>query len=75
MKPDPFFTTPDTSKLDLDDVVAAAEESLVGMVDEGFCTSCAESQYQVESDAGCRECESCGEHAVWGAGTLLMFMA
>lgn len=37
----------------------------------GFCRACGESQGGCEPDARGYECESCGEHAVYGAEELL----
>lgn len=41
----------------------------------GFCIACGEEAYGVEPDARKYECESCGEHAVYGAEELLLMTA
>lgn len=38
----------------------------------GFCLSCGEQANPVEPDACEYECESCGEHQVFGAEELLL---
>lgn len=38
----------------------------------GFCVKCGNDQYGCEPDARKYECESCGEHAVYGAQELLL---
>jgi len=55
-----------------DDVImAAAEESMVGMTDAGFCLACGAEAMHVEPDARRYECEACGEQEVYGAQELL----
>lgn len=41
----------------------------------GFCLSCGEQAWGVEPDARGYECESCGEHKVYGAEECLMMLA
>ena len=41
----------------------------------GFCLACGEEAFGVEPDARGYECESCGEHQVYGAEELLIMMA
>ena len=56
-----------------DMILAAAEESMVGMSDGGFCNACGnEVTYGVEPDARDYECEACGERAVHGACEYLL---
>lgn len=40
--------------------------------DSGFCTACGEEAEGIEPDAREYECESCGEHKVFGAEELLL---
>lgn len=65
----------DTSKLDIEEVMAAVEESNIGLSNPGFCTACGHQQEGCEPDARNYECESCGERQVFGAMELLMHMA
>ena len=39
---------------------------------EGFCIACGETQGGVEPDARRYECESCGEHMVFGGAELAL---
>jgi hypothetical protein len=38
----------------------------------GLCLACGEEAYGVEPDARKYECESCGEHRVYGAQELVI---
>jgi len=61
----------DLSKLDLDEVMEAAE------ADDGigFCTACGEQAEGVEPDACEYDCDCCGaEGTVYGAEELLLMM-
>tara|TARA_R100000808_G_scaffold2906_1_gene10844 strand:+ start:595 stop:792 length:198 start_codon:yes stop_codon:yes gene_type:complete len=58
-------------KLDPNQVIAAAENSMFGMSSTGICKSCGEEQEGCEPDAQGYECESCGAPAVYGAAELL----
>jgi predicted RNA-binding Zn-ribbon protein involved in translation (DUF1610 family) len=40
----------------------------------GFCIACGAEAYSVEPDARQYECESCGEHQVYGAEELLLYV-
>ena len=42
---------------------------------ESFCIACGFEQDGCEPDARCYECESCGEHKVYGAAELLLEVA
>lgn len=64
----------DTSKLDLDEVVEAAEQSMFGDELTGFCTACGEQAWNVEPDAHGYRCQSCGQPAVYGAEELVLLM-
>jgi hypothetical protein len=59
---------PRKSKVTLQQVLAAieADDNL------GFCLACGAEAYCVEPDARKYECESCGEHKVYGAEELLL---
>lgn len=65
---------PDTSKLDLDEVMEAAKRSTFDLDNPGFCTACGEDASNVEPDAERYRCETCGEKAVYGAEQLLIYM-
>ena len=54
--------------LQLDEVLEAAEMD----ANIGFCIACGEQAFDVEPDARKYECESCGEHKVYGAEELLL---
>jgi hypothetical protein len=60
--------------LETDVLLAAVEESQVGMSDIGFCLACGEESYGVEPDARRYECESCGERKVYGAEEILLMV-
>jgi hypothetical protein len=53
-------------------VMAAAEDSMFGLGNPGFCTSCGEDADGCEPDARNYECDCCGERTVFGAEELLM---
>ena len=55
-------------KVTLDQIIEAVESD----DNLGFCTACGEEVYNVEPDAHNYECESCGEHQVFGAEELLL---
>ena len=57
-------------KVTLQQVLAAieADDNL------GFCLACGAEAYCVEPDARKYECESCGEHKVYGAEELLLIV-
>jgi predicted RNA-binding Zn-ribbon protein involved in translation (DUF1610 family) len=59
------------SKLNIDDVIAAAENEEEYI---GFCLACGDEAYGVEPDARRYECESCGERKVYGAQEILLMM-
>lgn len=68
--------TPTTMKLHpsitLERILAAAEESMFGMSDYGFCIACGEEAHGIEPDARKYECETCGRRAVYGGEELMM---
>ena len=51
----------DTSKLNVDRVLQAAEEQMFGTEDVGFCIKCGHEQDGCEPDAERYRCEECGE--------------
>ena len=53
-------------------VLAAAEESMFGMTDTGFCLACGAESFHVELDAANYECEECGDLEVFGAAEILL---
>jgi hypothetical protein len=55
-----------------DRIVDAAERSMFGADNPGFCTACGEEQEGVEPDATRIECDACGQRAVHGAEMLLL---
>lgn len=65
----------DFSRLDPDEVLAAAEDQMLGETDSGFCLACGIQVMNIEPDARGYECESCGATAVYGATELLIMGA
>lgn len=63
-----------TKLVDADTIIAAAEDSMFGMEDMGFCCACGAEAYSVEPDAERYPCEECGERAVYGAPELLLYI-
>jgi membrane protease subunit (stomatin/prohibitin family) len=63
------------NNIDLDEFMAAAEDSMFGMGNAGFCTECGMEADGVEPDAERYACDNCGKHAVYGVGTLAMYVA
>ena len=59
-------------KLDRERVMEAAQESMFGDENVGFCLACGEEAYGVEPDAREYECEYCGAHKVYGAEECLI---
>lgn len=57
--------------MDMERVLAAAEESMFGMGSTGFCRACGAEQEGCEPDARRYTCENCGEDEVYGAAELL----
>ena len=57
-------------------VTDAVERQLASLENPGFCLACgAEASEGCEPDAQQYECESCGEHAVYGAEEILIAIA
>ena len=57
-------------------VTEAVERQLTSLENPGFCLACgAEVSEGCEPDAEQYECESCGEHAVYGAEEILIAIA
>jgi hypothetical protein len=57
--------------LDLDEVMAAAEDEMFGTGNMGFCIVCGAEHYSCEPDACNYECEECGRSEVFGAAEIL----
>jgi predicted RNA-binding Zn-ribbon protein involved in translation (DUF1610 family) len=57
------------SKLDMDRVIAAAENDEEYI---GFCIACGAEAYDVEPDARRYECDDCGANKVYGAQEILL---
>ena len=57
------------SKLDMDRVIAAAENEEEY---SGFCIACGAAAYDVEPDARRYECDDCGANKVYGAQEILL---
>ena len=57
------------SKLDMDRVIAAAENEEEYI---GFCIACGAKAYDVEPDARRYECDDCGANKVYGAQEILL---
>ena len=58
--------------IDLDALITAAEESMFGMGNAGFCTACGEERDGCESDARNYPCDACGKNKVYGAPELIL---
>lgn len=58
-----------------DRIIAAVEESMVGMGNPGICIACGDDADGCEPDARKYTCEGCGEAAVYGAEELLMIIS
>ena len=58
--------------LDFDTVMEAAQNSMFGLEDIGFCLDCGEEHYGVEQDAMNYPCEACGKSRVFGASEILL---
>ena len=54
------------------------QDELISAVDAddhlGFCVACGSEHFECEPDARRYACESCGEHAVYGAEELLIML-
>jgi predicted RNA-binding Zn-ribbon protein involved in translation (DUF1610 family) len=59
----------------LDRVMDAVQRHMMSLDNPGFCTACGNEQDGCEPDARKYECESCGEHHVYGADELLVMGA
>ena len=58
--------------ISMDELLAAVEESQVGMSDIGFCLSCGGEVHGVEPDARRYPCSTCGHREVYGAVEILL---
>lgn len=52
----------------------AVEREMLSLDNPGFCVACGEEQDGCEPDARRYQCESCGEHQVYGAQELLFMV-
>ena len=59
----------------LDRVTEAVERASITLDNPGFCIRCGAEAEGVEPDARRYECETCGEHGVYGAEELLLRLA
>lgn len=57
-----------------DRLMDAIERAERNLDNPGFCTACGFEQDGCEPDARQYRCESCGEHAVYGAEELLLLI-
>jgi len=61
-----------TPLIDPQELLDAAEASMFGMENLGFCIACGGEHSGCEPDACNYECEECGEHQVYGAPELVI---
>ena len=54
------------------EVIEACNDRETSLSNPGFCLACGEPHEGCEPDARECECESCGEHAVYGAEECLL---
>ena len=54
-----------------DIILDAVKRQTFGLDNPGFCISCGEEDTSCEPDAVGNHCQSCGEHAVYGAEELM----
>lgn len=52
----------------------AVEREMLSLDNPGFCVACGAEQEGCEPDARRYQCESCGEHQVYGAQELLFMV-
>ena len=62
-------------KIDIDDVMNAAQRHIIDLDNPGFCLACGEENDCCEPDMEDGRCEYCEENAVYGAEGLLILMA
>jgi hypothetical protein len=62
-------------RLSLDTVHAAAVDQMYGTGNDGFCLNCGAEHDACEPDMRNAECESCGDHAVFGASEIMLMKA
>jgi hypothetical protein len=58
----------------IDRVQDAVERAMFSLDNPGFCIDCGHEAEGCEPDARKYQCESCGEHQVYGAEELLLMM-
>jgi len=61
-----------TPLIDQQELLDAAEATMFGMDNLGFCIACGGEHFGCEPDARNYECEECGEHQVYGAPELVL---
>ena len=66
------MATYQTPILDPLEILDAAEASIFGMENLGFCIACEGEHDGCEPDARRYECYECGEHQVYGAPELVL---
>jgi len=54
------------------EVLEAAEATMFGMVNLGFCIACGAEHDGIDQDARKDECEECGAYKVYGAPELVI---
>jgi hypothetical protein len=59
----------------LDRIIEAVKRHNTTLDNPGICVHCGEDADDCEPDARQCKCESCGEHAVYGAEELLLRLA
>ena len=62
------------ANLNIDEVLDAAKRGLYDLDNPGFCIKCGFEQDGCEPDAREYRCENCGEHAVFGAEELIIYI-
>lgn len=60
-------------RIDIDELIDAAHESMFGTSSIGFCVSCGAGQDGCEPDARAYPCDECGKATVYGAVELLLY--
>jgi len=61
-----------TPLIDPLELLDAAEATMFGMENFGFCIACGGEHFECEPDARNYECHECGEHQVFGAPELVL---
>ncbi len=61
-------------RISADRIMEAAEASMFGLENPGFCTACGADHDECEPDARNYECYECGKKAVFGAAELALYL-